>query len=230
MQSRVVVFFILCLFVMVTTARADGGFFDKLKKSVSGDYTVRGRVQVHSGEWLTCFNGINTGYLGPANLARPGDGQIDPATGKLKVTTGAIPSVIMTREGTVTSNDCDSLDKQHLLVLVMPAEGGVGRAQADTGYLDPYGCTNPAWTKDEVVARGREIMQCQSEVMTDIADARYRARSRGEDPAAAEAAVRGGYPKRGQAVAGQGAATGGIREAPRALRLPLQAKPSAKRQ
>ena len=210
MQSRVVVFFISFLSMMVATAHAEGGFFDKLKKSVTGDYTVRGRVQVHSGEWLTCFNGINTGYLGSANLARPGDAQIDPATGKMTVTTAAIPSVIMTLDGTVTSNDCDSLDKQHLLVLVMPAEGGAGVAQSDTGYLDPYGCTNPEWTKNEVVARGREIMQCQSEVMTDIADARYRARSRGEDPAAAEAAVRGGgYPKRGQAIAAQGATTGG---------------------
>lgn len=207
MQSRVVAFFISCLSMVVTTAQADGGFFDKLKKSVVGDYTVRGRVQLHSGEWLTCFNGINTGYLGPSNLARPGDAQIDPATGNMKVTTAASPSVIMTREGTVTSNDCDSLDKQHLLVLVMPAEGGASGAQSDTGYLDPYGCTNPAWTKNEVVARGREIMQCQSEVVTDIADARYRARSRGADPAAAEAAVRGGgYPKRGQAVAAQGTA------------------------
>jgi hypothetical protein len=165
----------ICLLGDAGSANAQG-FLDKLKKAAQGkEYVVRGRVQVQSGEWLTCFDGIKTGYLGPSNLARPGDAKIDPATGKMQVTTSAIPSVIMTRSGVVTSNDCDSLADQHLLVLVMPGEGTSPRS-ADTGYSDPYGCTKSEWTKDEVVKYRREIMDCQAEAITERAAAREQAK------------------------------------------------------
>ena len=59
------------LMLSVISIHAEG-LLDTLKKAVTGDYTVRGRVQVQDGQWLTCFNDIKAGYLGPANLARPG--------------------------------------------------------------------------------------------------------------------------------------------------------------
>ncbi len=155
------------------------GLMDKLKKAAKGkEYTVRGRVRVQDGRWLTCFDGIKTGYLGAADMARPGDAKVDPATGQMKVTTAAIPTVIMTRKGIVTSNDCDSLAEQGLLLL--PAPEGKG----DTGYSDPYGCTRSEWTKDEVIAHRREIMDCQADSITERAFRRNAGRSSGAATAA----------------------------------------------
>lgn len=142
------------------------GFLDQLKQAVGGEYTVRGRLQVQDGQWLTCFDGINAGYLGPAHLARPGDAQRDPVTGHIRLTTAAIPSIILTRNGTVTSNDCDSLAQQGLLV--RPAQAGAA-AKSDSGYSDDLGCTDPSWTKDEIVRRRREIMDCQADAITERA-------------------------------------------------------------
>ncbi len=175
MKFRCLLAGLFCVLALGSPAQAQG-FLDKLKQSVGGNYTVRGRVQVQSGQWLTCFNGNNTGYLGAADLARPGDAKTDPATGSVKVTTAAIPTVIMTRGGVVTSNDCDSLAEQQLLVTDVPTtSGAVGKT--DTGYSDPYGCTKPEWTKDEVVARRREIMECQSEAITERAWQRSQAKN-----------------------------------------------------
>lgn len=170
------------------TAQAQG-FLDKLKKSVSGTYTVRGRLQVQDGQWLTCFDGIKTGYLGPADLARPGDAKTDPATGRVTVSTAAIPSVIMTRSGVVTSNDCDSLAEQKLLsapVSTATPASATGPG-GDTGYSDPYGCTKAEWTKDEVVRRRREIMDCQAEAITERAAARQQQKAAGTGSTAAAA-------------------------------------------
>ena len=154
------------------------GLIDKLKKAAQGkEYTVRGRLRVQDGQWLTCFDGIKTGYLGAHDLARPGDATVDPATGKMKVSTAAIPTVIMTRNGTVTSNNCDSLADQGLLLAPTPDKG-------DTGYSDPYGCTRPEWTRDEVVARRREIMDCQADSVTERAWRRSQARDPQEETAA----------------------------------------------
>jgi hypothetical protein len=164
----------LALGVLAATPAPAQGFLDKLKQSVGGNYTVRGRVQVQDGQWLTCFDGIKTGYLGPIDLARPGDARTDPATGKLKVTTAAIPTVILTRTGVVTSNDCDSLAEQKLLSLptsVIVAQGG-----GETGYSDGLGCTDPSWTKEEIVRRRREIMECQSDAITERAAQRIKQR------------------------------------------------------
>ncbi|MCP5321700.1 MAG: hypothetical protein H7A12_12885 [Pseudomonadales bacterium] len=142
------------------------GFLDQLKQAVGGNYTVRGRVQLQSGQWLTCFDGNNTGYLGPADLARPGDARTDPATGTVKVTTAAIPTVIMTRGGVVTSNDCDSLAQQGLLVA--PTQAGTA-ARSDTGYndRDRTGCITPDMTKDYIAAHSNEIIACQARVLTE---------------------------------------------------------------
>jgi hypothetical protein len=156
------------------------GVLGRLKQAVTREYTVRGRLRLHDGQWLTCFTDIKTGYLGPADLARPGNATTDPRTGRTQVTTAAIPTVIRTRRGVVTSNDCDALAEQGLL---LPAEP-ITRS-GDTGYSDPYGCTRPEWTKDEVVARGREIMDCQSDSITERAWRRSRARNGGATGSAA---------------------------------------------
>lgn len=159
------------------------GLLDKLKKAGKGkEYTVRGRVQVKDGQWLTCFAGIKTGYLGPVDLAAPGGAKSDPATGTIKVTTAAIPTIIMTRTGIVTSNDCDSLAKQELLLADVVTSGN-----GDTGYSDPYGCTKSEWTKDEVIAHRREIMECQADAITERAFQRQQAKANGADKAATDA-------------------------------------------
>jgi hypothetical protein len=169
---------VLCALALMTSINsAHAQFLEKLKKAAQGkDYTVRGRVQVQDGQWLTCFDGVKTGYLGPADLARPGDARTDPASGTIKVTTAAIPTVIMTRGGVVTSNDCDSLAEQQLLLAAAPASAG-SAAKGDTGYSDPYGCTKPEWTKDEVIAHRREIMECQSDAITERAAQRAQAKT-----------------------------------------------------
>lgn len=150
------------------------GLVDKLKKAAKGkEYTVRGRLRVRDGQWLTCFDGIKTGYLGAADLAGPAVSKVDPATGRATVSTAAIPAIVMTRNGVVTSNDCDSLVAQGLLLA--PAPEGKG----DTGYSDPYGCTLREWTKDEVIARRREIMECQADSISERAWRRSRGQSSG---------------------------------------------------
>lgn len=166
---------VLCLLPLSTTSAQSR--LDKLKQAVTRKYTVRGRLQVQSGEWLTCFDGIKTGYLGSVDMAGPGDAKTDPTTGAIKVTTAAIPNVILTRKGVVTSNDCDSLAEQQLLIPDLPA------GSRDTGYKDAYGCTKPEWTSDEIVRRRHEIMECQSEAITERAWQRSQARN-GSAPAA----------------------------------------------
>ncbi len=168
--------------LLATQARA-GGLFDKLKQMAGpAEYVVRGRLQTQDGQWLTCFDGIKTGYLGAADMARPGDARIDPATGQMQVSTAAIPAIVMTRDGTVTSNDCDSLAAQHLLVLVMPP---AANAPAGDGLIrDKYGCG--VWTDEEFrVADKDEIMACQARAITEREWARQQAA--GEVPAAAGA-------------------------------------------
>lgn len=195
MQSRVVICVMVCLGIVASTAQAQSGFFDKLKQAVGGDYTVRGRVPTHDGQWLTCFNGNNTGYLGPRTLARPGDAQVDPATGNVKVTTAAIPSIVFTSGGIVTSNDCDSLAAQGLLVkdgTPVPASGA--RTRSDSGYndRDNTGCITPGMTKTEIAKRSNEIIACQAMVLSERdanAFAERRAQKAASGTAAAPAAT-----------------------------------------
>jgi hypothetical protein len=150
------------------------GVFSKLKQAVTKEYTVRGRLQLQDGQWLTCFAEAKAGYLGRADLASPATSTTNPGTGRVRISTAAIPTVIRTRRGVVTSNNCDSLAEQGLL-LAPEATARTG----DTGYSDPYGCTKPEWTKDEIIARRREIMECQSEAITERAWQRSRAREGG---------------------------------------------------
>lgn len=164
---------VVALAVLAEPAQAQG-VLGKLKKAVTKEYTVRGRVRVQDGQWLTCFDGIKTGYLGASDMARPGDATTDPATGRMKVSTAAIPTVIMTRGGVVTQNNCDTLSELGLLLPPAPAPG-----TSDTGYSDPYGCTRPEWTKDQVIARRREIMDCQADSITERAWRRSRGQSGG---------------------------------------------------
>lgn len=164
---------VLCaLLVMTHGVATAAGLLDTLKQMATPtDYVVRGRLQTQDGQWLTCFNGIKTGYLGAPDMARPGDAQVDPTTGQMRIATAAIPAIVMTRDGTVTSNDCDALDAQHLLVLVMPA---TPNAPAGDGLIrDKYGCG--VWTEEEFrVADKDEIMACQARVITEREAARLR--------------------------------------------------------
>lgn len=162
----------LLVLLTLSGAAAAAGLLDTLKQMATPtDYAVRGRLQTQDGQWLTCFNGIKTGYLGAPDMARPGDAQVDPTTGQMRITTAAIPAIVMTRDGTVTSNDCDALDAQHLLVLVMPAAPD---APAGDGLIrDKYGCG--VWTDEEFrVADKDEIMACQARVITEREAARLR--------------------------------------------------------
>lgn len=79
-------------------------------------HTVRGRVPLRDGRTLTCFQGIQAGYLGPPDLAAPGQATYDPKTGRATLQTAAIPAIVMTRNGTVISNDCDKLAAEGVLV------------------------------------------------------------------------------------------------------------------
>jgi hypothetical protein len=69
-------------------------------------------------------------------------------------------------DGRAVANNADQL--AYFGVLVLPQTGGAA-GNTDTGYSDPYGCTDSSWTKDEVVRRRREIMECQSEAITERA-------------------------------------------------------------
>ncbi len=192
MGARLLLHWLLGMTVAGVVGSVDveaAGLLDALKAVTQGKtYTVRGRVQVKDGQWLTCFDGITTGYLGAADLARPGDAKLDPASGQVSVTTAAIPAVIMTADGTVTSNDCDALAQQGLLLTASPGVmPGGNTARPDTGYSDPYGCVSPDMTGDEVVQNRRAIMDCQSDAITERAWQRAQARS----PAGAAAAATG---------------------------------------
>jgi hypothetical protein len=174
----------VALFTLAESALGQG-VMDRLKKAARGrEYTVRGRLRVQDGQWLSCFDGIKVGYLGPADLAGPAVSRVDPSTGRTTVYTAAIPTIIMTRNGVVTSNDCDSLASQGLLLVPPPPAG------ADTGYTDPYGCTRPEWTKDEVIARRREVMECQADSISERAW--RRSRGQGAGTASAGGATAGG--------------------------------------
>jgi hypothetical protein len=147
------------------------GLFDSLKK-IAGptEYVVRGRLQTQDGQWLTCFNDIKTGYLGAADLARPGDARLDPTSGQMQISTAAIPAIVMTRTGVVTSNDCDSLASQQLLSLATPPTA----ATAGDGLIrDKYGCG--VWTEEEFRRADKdEIMACQARVITEREAARLQ--------------------------------------------------------
>ena len=176
---------VLLLVLIPCFSASAAGLFDTLKK-IAGptEYVVRGRLQTQDGQWLTCFHDIKTGYLGAADLARPGDARLDPTSGQMQISTAAIPAIVMTRAGVVTSNDCDSLASQQLLTLVTPQSPAAAGAGAGDGLIrDKYGCG--VWTEEEFRRADKdEIMACQARVITEREAARLQAAAGATAPAA----------------------------------------------
>ena len=120
---------------------------------------VRGRARLQGGRTLTCFHGITACYLGPANMTSPGQSQ-------------GVPLLLVLADGRAMANNADQLESAGVLVLPTPQSG----ARGDTGYSDGLGCTDPSWTKDEIVRRRREIMDCQADAITERAAQREKLR------------------------------------------------------
>lgn len=135
---------------------------NKTHAAVNG--SVRGRVSLQGGKTATCFTGISSCYLGSPTMTSPGQAQ-------------GVPVMLILPDGRAVPNNADQL--AHFGVLVMPTAPAAGNG--DTGYRDPYGCTDPSWTKDEIVRRRREIMQCQSDAITERAAQRAQARQQMTD-------------------------------------------------
>ncbi len=70
-----------------------------------------------------------------------------------------VPVMLILPDGRAVPNNADQL--AHFGVLVLPAAPSANKG--DTGYGDVLGCTDPSWTKDEIIRRRREIMDCQSD-------------------------------------------------------------------
>lgn len=113
-----------------------------------------------NGQTLTCFDGIKTAYVLPPGATSPGA----PGT-------------------RMTPYDCNKISNIED-VIVLPKQPSGGRASADNGYDDGLGCTDPSWSKDEIVRRRREIMDCQADSLTERTAQRIaaRKRARGQDP------------------------------------------------
>jgi len=122
---------IIVLAMLICLPAQGAGILDRLKKAVSGEntYTVRGRVLLKDGQTLTCFAGIQSGYLGAPNLAAPGGATQDPNTGRITASTAAIPAVVMTQNGTVIPNNCDGLERAGVLVPPDPADVAAAAAK-----------------------------------------------------------------------------------------------------
>jgi hypothetical protein len=135
---------------------------NKTHAAVNG--SVRGRVALQGGKTATCFTGISSCYLGSPTMTSPGQAQ-------------GVPVMLILPDGRAVPNNADQL--AHFGVLVMPTTPAAGNG--DAGYRDPYGCTDPSWTKDEIVRRRREIMQCQSDAITERAAQRAQARQQMTD-------------------------------------------------
>lgn len=118
--------------------------------------TVRGRMVQANGTTVTCFTGIEACYIGPPNMTSPGQ-----ATGT--------PLIVTTRDGRALPNNANQLAQAGVIVMPPTTGPGAGAARSDTGYSDGLGCTDPSWTSDEIVRRRREIMQCQSDQITERA-------------------------------------------------------------
>lgn len=135
---------------------------NKTHAAVNG--SVRGRVALQGGKTATCFTGIASCYLGSPTMTSPGQAQ-------------GVPVMLILPDGRAVPNNADQL--AHFGVLVLPTAPAAGNG--DAGYRDPYGCTDPSWTKDEIVRRRREIMQCQSDAITERAAQRAQARQQMTD-------------------------------------------------
>lgn len=126
--------------------------------AVNGE--VRGRVRVQGGRTVTCFHGIVACYLGPPNMSSPGQSQ-------------GVPLMLVLADGRAMANSADQLASAGVLVVPTSPQAG---ARPDAGYSDGLGCTDPSWSKDEIVRRRREIMECQSDEITERAARREKLR------------------------------------------------------
>ncbi len=135
---------------------------NKTHAAVNG--SVRGRVSLQGGKTATCFTGISSCYLGSPSMTSPGQAQ-------------GVPVMLILPDGRAVPNNADQL--AHFGVLVLPAAPSTNKG--DTGYSDGLGCTDPSWTKDEIIRRRREIMECQSDAITERAAQRAQARQQTTD-------------------------------------------------
>ncbi len=134
---------------------------NKTHAAVNG--SVRGRVALQGGKTATCFTGITSCYLGSPSMTSPGQAQ-------------GLPVMLILPDGRAVPNNADQL--AHFGMLVLPSPSA---SEGDTGYSDGLGCTDPSWTKDEIIRRRREIMECQSDTITERAAQRAQARQQMTD-------------------------------------------------
>jgi hypothetical protein len=107
---------------------------NKTHAAVNG--SVRGRVALQGGKTATCFTGIASCYLGSPTMTSPGQAQ-------------GVPVMLILPDGRAVPNNADQL--AHFGVLVLPAAPSANKG--DTGYSDGLGCTDPSWTKDEIIRK-----------------------------------------------------------------------------
>ncbi len=111
---------LLCLVTALSlpgSALAASKFFKDMKAAARAGLNpkVRGRVVLSDGKVLTCFVDVKVGYIGPPDMMSPAYNVRDPRTGIIGVRTGQIPTVVWLPPATLTSNDCDNLDKMGVL-------------------------------------------------------------------------------------------------------------------
>jgi hypothetical protein len=101
----------------LTTAAARADFLKDMQAAAKAGANpkVRGRVLLSDGKVLTCFIGVKVGYIGPPDMMSPAYQTRDPRSGRPQIRTGQIPTVVWLPPATLTSNDCDSLDKMGVL-------------------------------------------------------------------------------------------------------------------
>jgi hypothetical protein len=105
------------LLTAVAAAPADAQLFKQLGEAAKAGANprVRGRVTLSDGKILTCFFGVKVGYIGPRDMMSPAYQVRNPRTGYIEVRTGQIPTVVWLPPATLTSNDCDSLEKMGVM-------------------------------------------------------------------------------------------------------------------
>lgn len=109
---------IVCLMLIIAApVHAGPKFLDDMKAAARAGLNpkVRGRVMLSDGKVLTCFVDVKVGYIGPPDMQSPAYNVRDPRTGRIVVQTGAIPAMVWLPPATLTSNDCDALDKMGVL-------------------------------------------------------------------------------------------------------------------
>ncbi len=126
--------------------------------------SVRGHLALLGGKTATCFTGIAYCYLGSPTMTRPGQAQ-------------GVPVMLILPDDGAVPNNADQLAPFGVLALPSPPLA----SKCETGYSDGLGCTEPSWTKDEIIRRRREIMECQSDAITERTAQRAQARQQMND-------------------------------------------------